>query len=257
MAVKRLIETFVPENYKIFLDIDRKTKKIKGQVAITGEAKDSVIAFHAKGLHFSKVRAFSVDTNFIENEEDEEIVVKIGETGRVTVSFEYEAELTDNMMGIYPSYYEVNGEKKMLIGTQFESHFARQAFPSIDEPEAKATFDLSVKFDEEEGDIIVSNMPELLNINGIHVFERTVKMSSYLLAFVFGELQFKKGKTNNKIKKLNPDYVFIESEQDILSDRHWKTMAEKRQVIIVLTSYKDEIFNEDGFRHCQALNRIL
>ncbi|HAV94419.1 MAG TPA: hypothetical protein DCW64_01550, partial [Lactococcus lactis] len=56
MAVKRLIETFVPENYKIFLDIDRKTKKIKGQVAITGEAKDSVIAFHAKGLHFSKVR---------------------------------------------------------------------------------------------------------------------------------------------------------------------------------------------------------
>ena len=101
MAVKRLIETFVPENYKIFLDIDRKTNKIKGQVAITGEAKDSVIAFHAKGLHFSKVRAFSVDTNFIENEEDEEIIVKIGETGRVTVSFEYEAELTDNMMGIY------------------------------------------------------------------------------------------------------------------------------------------------------------
>ena len=169
-------------------------------MAITGEAKDSVIAFHAKGLHFSKVRAFSVDTNFIENEEDEEIVVKIGETGRVTVSFEYEAELTDNMMGIYPSYYEVNGEKKMLIGTQFESHFARQAFPSIDEPEAKATFDLSVKFDEEEGDIIVSNMPELLNINGIHVFERTVKMSSYLLAFVFGELQFKKGKTKSGVE---------------------------------------------------------
>lgn len=91
-------------------------------------------------------------------------------------------------------------KKKMLIGTQFESHFARQAFPSIDEPEAKATFDLSVKFDEEEGDIIVSNMPELLNINGIHVFERTVKMSSYLLAFVFGELQFKKEKQNLVLK---------------------------------------------------------
>ena len=53
-------------------------------------------------------------------------------------------------------------------------------------------------------------------------------------------------KTNNKIKKLKPDYVFIESEQDIISDKHWKTMAEKRQVIIVLTSYNDEIFNEDG-----------
>ena len=53
-------------------------------------------------------------------------------------------------------------------------------------------------------------------------------------------------KTNNKIKKLNPDYVFIESEQDIISDKHWKTMAEKRQVIIVLIFYNDEIFNEDG-----------
>ena len=53
-------------------------------------------------------------------------------------------------------------------------------------------------------------------------------------------------KTNNKIKKLNPDYVFIESEQDIFSDKHWKTMAERRQVVIVLISYNDEIFNEDG-----------
>lgn len=200
MAVKRLTDTFVPENYKIFLDIDRKTKTFKGQVAITGEAKDTVVAFHAKGLHFNKVRAFSVDTSFIENYEDEEIVVKVGEKGKVTVSFEYEAELTDNMMGIYPSYYEIDGEKKMLVGTQFESHFARQAFPSIDEPEAKATFDLSVKFDEEPGDIIVSNMPELLNIEGIHVFERTVRMSSYLLAFVFGDMQYKKGKTKSGVE---------------------------------------------------------
>ena len=53
-------------------------------------------------------------------------------------------------------------------------------------------------------------------------------------------------KTNNKIKKLKPDYVFIESEQDIFSDKHWKTMAERRQVVIVLISYNDEIFNEDG-----------
>ncbi|MDR0299603.1 MAG: peptidase, partial [Streptococcaceae bacterium] len=200
MAVKHLIENFVPENYKVFLDIDRKTKTIKGKTAITGEAKDVLIAFHAKGLHFTKVRAFSVDTNFIENFEDEEIVVKVGQTGQVTVSFEYEAELTDNMMGIYPSYYELNGEKKMLIGTQFESHFARQAFPCIDEPEAKATFDLSVKFDEEPGDIILSNMPELLEIEGVHVFQRTVKMSSYLLAFVFGDMQAVKGKTKNGVE---------------------------------------------------------
>lgn len=48
MAVKRLIETFVPENYKIFLDIDRKTKKIKGQVAITGKQKIVLLPFMPK-----------------------------------------------------------------------------------------------------------------------------------------------------------------------------------------------------------------
>ena len=200
MAVKRLIETFVPENYKIFLDIDRKSKTFKGQVAIKGEAKAETIYFHQKDLNITKVSAFSVEADFTVDNANEELTVKVGQKGQVTVSFEYEGKITDNMMGIYPSYYEVNGEKKMLIGTQFESHFARQAFPSIDEPEAKATFDLSVKFDEEPGDIIISNMPELLNIEGIHVFERTVRMSSYLLAFVFGDMQYKKGRTKSGVE---------------------------------------------------------
>lgn len=200
MAVKRLIEHFVPENYKIFLDIDRKSKTFKGQVAIKGEAKSEDIFVHAKDLDIKKVRAFSVDADYKLDAENEEIAIHVGRTGQVTVSFEYEAKLTDNMMGIYPSYYEVDGVKKMLVGTQFESHFARQAFPSVDEPEAKATFDLSVKFDEEPGDIIVANMPELLNIEGIHVFERTVRMSSYLLAFVFGDMQYKTARTKSGVE---------------------------------------------------------
>ena len=53
----------------------------------------------------------------------------------------------------YPSYYSIDGVKKEVLSTQFESHFAREAFPSVDEPEAKATFDLSLKFDQEEGEM--------------------------------------------------------------------------------------------------------
>lgn len=55
------------------------------------------------------------------------------------IEVDFEGKLTDTMMGIYPSYYEVDGEKKQLVGTQFETTFARQAFPCVDEPEAKAT----------------------------------------------------------------------------------------------------------------------
>ena len=53
-------------------------------------------------------------------------------------------------------------------------------------------------------------------------------------------------KTNNKIKKLKPDYVFIEFEENKIVNKHWMTMAERRQVVIVLTSYNNETFNDDG-----------
>ena len=53
-------------------------------------------------------------------------------------------------------------------------------------------------------------------------------------------------KTNNKIKKLKPDYVFIEFEENKIVNKHWMTMAERRQVVIVLISYNDETFNDDG-----------
>lgn len=105
------------------------------------------------------------------------------------------------MTGIYPSYYTYNGEKKEIISTQFESHFAREAFPCVDEPEAKATFDLSLKFDAEEGDTALSNMPEinshLREETGVWTFETTPRMSTYLLAFGFGALHGKTAKTKN------------------------------------------------------------
>ena len=104
------------------------------------------------------------------------------------------------MMGIYPSYYEVDGEKKQLVGTQFETTFARQAFPCVDEPEAKATFALAIKFDEKPGETIISNQPEEKFKDGVHYFKPTVRMSSYLVAFVFGDMQKKLTKTKSGVE---------------------------------------------------------
>lgn len=53
-------------------------------------------------------------------------------------------------------------------------------------------------------------------------------------------------KTNNKIKKLKPDCVFIELEHNNTIQEHFKTMAKKRQVDIILTSYNNENFYDDG-----------
>lgn len=116
------------------------------------------------------------------------------------IEVDFEGKLTDSMMGIYPSYYEVDGEKKQLVGTQFETTFARQAFPCVDEPEAKATFALAIKFDEKPGETIISNQPEEKFKDGVHYFKPTVRMSSYLVAFVFGDMQKKLTKTKSGVE---------------------------------------------------------
>ena len=194
-AFKQLYNDFKPENYNIFLDINRETKRFEGKVTVTGQAMTNSLAFHQKGLSIQSVLVNDKAVVFTIDEPAETVRFSIDELGKTEVTFTYSAALTDNMTGIYPSYYEVDGEKKQLVGTQFETHFARQAFPSIDEPAAKATFDLSVKFDEKAGESIISNMPEIANENGVHTFDTSVKMSSYLLAFVLGDLQSKLGKT--------------------------------------------------------------
>ncbi|WP_427910973.1 M1 family metallopeptidase [Pediococcus parvulus] len=198
--ITHFYETFQPTHYDVYLDINRATKEIAGKTSITGEAKTQTVAIHQKGLVVASVQADGKDVSFTTDDKTDAIRVDLMRTGEVKLTITYKAPLTDSMMGIYPSYYEVNGEKKQIIGTQFETNFARQAFPCVDEPEAKATFDLAIKYDEHEGETTISNMPETRVENGVHYFDTTVRMSTYLVAFAFGELQSKVTTTKSGVK---------------------------------------------------------
>ena len=199
-ANKRLLETFQPEHYDLYLDIDRGKKTISGRTTITGYASQSQIAVNQKYLHVNSVQIAGQDVPFTTDDQAEAIDITLPQAGAVTLTIDYTAPLTDTMMGIYPSYYEVNGEKKQLIGTQFETTAARQAFPSVDEPAAKATFSLAIKYDEHPGETIIANMPEDHVENGVHYFQETVRMSTYLVAFAFGEMQSKLTETKSGVK---------------------------------------------------------
>ncbi|MFC6274343.1 M1 family metallopeptidase [Levilactobacillus tangyuanensis] len=193
-------ELFQPTHYNVYLDINRQAKLISGTSTITGDAKQTAIAVHQKFMTISAVTADDQAVPFTFDDESEGIHITLPKTGVTTLKIDFTAPLTDSMMGIYPSYYEVNGVKKELIGTQFETTAARQAFPCIDEPEAKATFDLAIKFDEKPGETIISNMPEIRNDNGVHVFDTTVRMSTYLIALAFGDMQSKITTTKSGVK---------------------------------------------------------
>lgn len=198
--LERFYNTFQPDHYDVFIDINRAKKTINGKTTITGNATDPQIAINQKNLQVTSVQAAGQELDFNIDNDAEAVRITLPQTGKVTFTVTYNTKLTDSMMGIYPSYYEVNGEKQQIIGTQFETTFARQAFPCVDEPEAKATFSLAIKFDEHPGETIITNMPENHIENGIHYFEPTVRMSTYLVAFAFGELQSKITETKGGVK---------------------------------------------------------
>uniref|UniRef100_A0A915DBQ7 Uncharacterized protein n=1 Tax=Ditylenchus dipsaci TaxID=166011 RepID=A0A915DBQ7_9BILA len=73
------------------------------------------------------------------------------------------ARLTDKTMGFCRySFTDASAAKKLLAFTQFESTYARKAFPCWDEPEYKAKFTVSLEVDEHM--TALSNMPAVAEL---------------------------------------------------------------------------------------------
>lgn len=203
-TVERLFTTFAPEHYDLTLKLDRPNRTFEGTVTVTGITPDASdhIRLHGKGLTIGSASIdgndtpATIDGDVIELTSNQSLVA-----GEHTVSVTFSGHITDAMHGLYPCYYDHNGQKKELLATQFESHHAREVFPCVDEPEAKATFDLTLKT---EADVsVLGNMPVHEQISGddhlITQFQRTPRMSIYLLAFIVGELQSKSAETRDGV----------------------------------------------------------
>ena len=108
--------------------------------------------------------------------------------GELVIAFA--GALNNQMCGFYRSTYEdINGEKKLMASTQFESIDARRCFPCWDEPARKATFTCSLRVPRHM--TALSNMPEALcrdHGDGTKTvaFMESPRMSTYLLCFVVG-----------------------------------------------------------------------
>ena len=169
---------------------------IDGKLALGSQE----ISLHSKDLSIEKVTVAGSAAAFEFHDYDE--LRLLGKySGEVQIAIEFSGTITDAMHGMYPCYFEHDGVKKELIATQFESHHAREVFPCVDEPSAKATFDVTLTT---ENDIVVlGNMP-ITSQNEVEnrlttAFDTTPRMSPYLLAWVYGELHTKSGKTNSGV----------------------------------------------------------
>ena len=203
--VKRLIDQFVPENYQLSINLRRVEREFSGIVTITGATTtDSKrIILHAKDITIESATINGKEATVSHGEHDEVSLAHPSITpGDHIIVITFSGTITDAMHGLYPCYYQHDGTPKELLATQFESHHAREVFPCIDEPEAKATFDLTLT--TETGITVLSNQPvEEQRTEGdtlITSFQTTPRMSTYLLAWVTGELQHKTAKTSSGVE---------------------------------------------------------
>ncbi len=183
--MERFLEYFVPEKYVLDLNIDKSQKTISGVVRVSGEVKDEVVKLHAVDLEVSDVM---MNGEKLKYETDGKVLTVFDlELGKNEIEIFYTGTLNENMQGAYLSTYKYKGKIETIVATQFESHYAREAFPCIDEPEGKAVFELSITISENSDDIILANMPVKEVKNNKTIFEPTPRMSTYLLAWVIGK----------------------------------------------------------------------
>jgi puromycin-sensitive aminopeptidase len=113
--------------------------------------------------------------------------------GPARIEISFTGTLNDDLRGFYRSTYTTDeGVKKTIAVTQFEATDARRAFPCWDQPDFKATYTVTLIVDD--GLTAVSNAAEVgrdrLDSGKMMVsFAETMKMSTYLVAFVVGELE--------------------------------------------------------------------
>lgn len=110
--------------------------------------------------------------------------------GSYTLSTDYTGVINTQANGLFAVDYQTDSGHKRALYTQFENSDARRFIPSWDEPNFKATFDLTVN--APAGEMVVSNMPvasEKDSDTGMKqvVFQTTPKMSTYLLFLGMGE----------------------------------------------------------------------
>ena len=202
--VPRLLDTFTPNHYNLTLDLTRaEEKEFYGTVIISGDSTSESISLHSKGLTIQSATIDNqpADVSFGEFDELRLFQPEL-KSGNHIVCINFSGTITDAMHGLYPCYFTHDGVKKQLFATQFESHHAREVFPCVDEPAAKAEYDLTLV--TRTGITVLGNMPvksEEENGDSLTTtFEKTPRMSSYLLAFVIGELHKKSARTKSGVE---------------------------------------------------------
>lgn len=193
----RLPATVLPRHYDLVLEPDLDAATFAGRVTIEVDAREeaSEITLNAIELEIHSAAFDGRPARTTLDEAAERATLHLDEPvgpGPHTIDIRYSGILNDRLHGFYLSRFaDSSGQEHTIATTQLEATDARRAFPCWDEPEHKATFATT---------LIVA--PDLLAVSNSAVaaqevlddgrrrvsFRPTMKMSTYLVAFVVGPL---------------------------------------------------------------------
>ncbi|KIH67222.1 peptidase family M1 [Ancylostoma duodenale] len=199
----RLPRNVVPLSYNLTIHPNITTHNVTGSLAIDLKVLNStkLIVLHAEDLVMTSfsmsVNGKRMEAEFYFCPDSSQWAFVMDETVEVgdvlDLGMDFQGEVLPDLQGLYiTTHTDAKGKKTWVSGpqmrsavTQFEPSYARKMFPCFDEPNFKATFEVSVV--REPHHIVRSNMKLRLSeehVDGLYidVFHRTVKMSTYLLA---------------------------------------------------------------------------
>ncbi|PKU32289.1 aminopeptidase n [Limosa lapponica baueri] len=133
---------------------------------------------------------------------------KLQQNQRYRLFSSFIGELADDLAGFYRSEYVDSGETKVVATTQMQAADARKAFPCFDEPAMKANFSVTLIHPSDHK--AISNMPAkstrqvvIDNVNwNVTEFETTPKMSTYLLAFIVSQFDYRENMSDNVLIRI-------------------------------------------------------
>ncbi|KAL6904173.1 peptidase family M1 domain-containing protein [Trichoderma evansii] len=201
----RLPRKIKPIHYDITLEPNFEEAAYSGQVIIRLEVleKAGEVTLHSENLIIGPAFIEGSDRNdripFLENKKAGMInfyfgkPLSAGETASLRVKFT--GGLRNDISGFYASHYNnPDGSKGVLATTLMAPTYARRVFPCFDEPAFKATFHATLISDSHH--VCLSNMnietvqPSAKQGKKITRFHKTPPMSSYLVSFSVGDLQY-------------------------------------------------------------------
>jgi aminopeptidase N len=200
-ATTQLPRTARPLHYDVSLVPDAGALRYRGRVGIDLEVleRTSVLTLHAADMEFhsarlkvgGEVREAQVAVDAARQTASFTVREPLA-PGPARLELEYTGRIGTQAVGLFALDYPTAGGKRRALFTQFENSDARRMIPSWDEPSYKATFSLEAEVPAAE--LAVSNMPvESREPRGagreLVRFQKSPKMSTYLLFFALGDLE--------------------------------------------------------------------